>query len=363
MARDDPQTFLGSRPTIEIDETSYPMLRMNLRSLRMTEALGGLSSLEVSFTDWVDAPDGSRGFGAMGSDHPLRIGKTILVGMGTETEPREIFRGTITAIESEVDQGTAPVITVFAEDLLFALRQTRRAHLYEAKSPKQVCEEIAGFHDLPVEVRDGLDEPARDWLQAGQSDLAFLREVLGKLDADLQVVEGTLQIGPIADQERTMVELYSPGSLVRARARADIATQSGEIVVSAMDIGGGERVQASVTSAQNPGPGEGALGTAYLAAHFDAYKTQVRCQGALEQAGADAFAQAAFRQQARRFVRIEGTAVGTPQLRVGSFAVISGMNPAFVNQYLIAEAHHWFDRENGYFTDFTALGAHFGEQP
>ncbi|GAA4049526.1 phage late control D family protein [Parerythrobacter jejuensis] len=363
MARDDNQTYIGTRPTIEIDEQSYPMLLRNLRSLRMTEALGGLSSIEITYTDWIDAPDGTRGFGAMGDDHPMRIGRPVLVGMGPEEDPIEIFRGIITAVESEIEDGRPPVITLFAEDLLFPLRQTRRSFLYEAKTPKQVCEEIAGFHNLSVEVRDGLDEPARDWLQMGQSDLAFLRAILGKLDADLQMVENTLQIGPIADQERTEVELASPGNLIRARARADIATQSGEIAVSAMDIVGGDKVEASVTSADSPGPGEGADGKAYLDAHFAAYRTQHRSQGPMEQGGVDAYAAAAFRQQAREFVRIEGTASGNTQMRVGSFAIISGMNPAFINQYLVVEANHWFDANAGYFVDFTALGAFFGEQP
>ena len=53
MALDDPQAVHSTLPTIEVDGMSYPLLTRNIVAVRREEALGGMSSLELSVTDWV----------------------------------------------------------------------------------------------------------------------------------------------------------------------------------------------------------------------------------------------------------------------------------------------------------------------
>ena len=77
---------------------------------------------------------------------------------------------------------------------------------------------------------------------------------------------------------------------------------------------------------------------------------------------ADIIARSHFGQQARRFVRAQGTVRGNPEMRAGSVALMSGMNPAFANRYLIVEAVHRYSDSGGYSTDFTGHCAYFGGQ-
>ncbi len=362
MARDDNPAFASHRPTLEIAGQRFPLLARNLRSLRMVEGQGGLSSLEACFTDWIDGPDGVRGFAAHGADNPLKLGSTIMVGAGPADSPQEIFSGVITAIESRIEPGEPPTIAIMAEDLLFGLRQQRRSKLWEDKSPADICRALCEDHRLTPEVRDGLDRPVRNWMQLAQSDLAFLRSVLASVDADVQMVGDRMQAGPIADQERTALSLAAPGDLVRLRVTADIAEQHGEAMVSAIDVDGGAMVQTLATSGQM-GPGEGSTAAQFLDAHFSAGRRQIPGEGPAAQDGTDVRAKAAFSRAARGFVRAEGTTIGNPELRVGSVAMISGMNPAFANRYLVVEAEHRFDMSEGYFTDFVAHCAFYGDRP
>ncbi|WP_370034237.1 phage late control D family protein [Qipengyuania mesophila] len=359
MARDDPPTLFSARPTVRIGTMEYPMLADQVTAMEMREATGGMSSLEISFTDWVTAPDGSAGYGALGSDQPFKLGEEIAVYAGPSGGPQEIFKGLITALESEVCADRGPQLTVLAEDLLFTMRRARRSRLFEDMSPKMVVEQIAGEYSLTPQVRDGLDDPVKTWAQLAETDLAFLRRVLALLDADLQLVGTDLQVGPVARDQRTEVELAFPDKLVALRATADLADQFGETSVSGMDIDAGEQAEASMMEGEL-GPGEGGLAKDILARKFQPYRNHLKEHGPVDVSWAQAMAKSAHGRQARKFLRAHGTAVGDPRIRVGSWLTLTGLNPMFANQYVVAEAVHRFDLENGYQTDFVAECARFG---
>lgn len=359
MARDDPPALYSARPTVRIGTMEYPMLADQVTAMEMRETVGGMSSLELSFTDWVTAPDGSAGFGALGSEQPFRLGEEIAVYAGPSGGPQEIFNGLITALESEVCADRGPQITVLAEDLLFTMRRTRRSRLFEDMSPRSVLEEIAQEYSLSPQVRDGLDEPVKTWAQLAETDLAFLRRVLAVVDADMQLVGTDLQAGPLARDERTSLELAFPDTLLQLRATADLADQFGEASVSGMDIEAGEIAEAAMSEGEL-GPGGGALAADVLGRKFQRYCNHLVEQGPVDAALAERQAKSAYARQARKFLTARGTAVGDPRLRVGSWLTLLGVNPMFANQYSVTEAVHRFDLDGGYRTEFTAECAHFG---
>ena len=359
MARDDPPAFFSARPTVRIGTMEYPMLAEQVSAMEMREAVGGMSSLEISFADWVTAPDGSAGFGALGDDQPFRLGEEIAIYAGPSGGPQEIFKGLITALESEVCADRGPQITVLAEDLLFTMRRTRRSRLFEEISPAGVVEEIASEYSLQPQIREGLDEPVKTWAQLAETDLAFLRRVLALVDADLQLVGSDLQVGPIARDERATLELAFPHTLVALRATADLADQYGEASVSGMDIEEGRQADASASDGEL-GPGEGGLARDVLARKFQTYRNHLHEHGPLDPSWARTMARTAYAKQARRFLTARGTALGDPRIRIGSWLTLTGVNPMFANQYVVAEAIHRFDLANGYQTDFTAECAYFG---
>jgi phage protein D len=349
----------SARPTLRLEGTEYPLLSRNVHRMVMREQTGGLSTLELSLIDWIATPDGRAGYGAVG-DSPLKLGRQISVYAGDATGPQEIFAGRIVALEAELRRDGAPLITVIAEDALFLARRRRRRRLLEDASPADVVRTIAGDHGLRPEIRDGLDAPVRDWMQMNESDLAFLRRVLAMVDADLQMVGDAMQVGPRARDARTELALAYPRDLISARITADLAEQVTALTLSGFDAATGEAVEANAAERQL-GPGSGEDGASVLGRAFDAVEDHLGFEANLAQAEADAFVAAAARALARRFVRVDATTQGHPELRVGSWVSLDGVNPAFANVYCVTAATHRFDDHDGYLTDFRAESGYLGE--
>src|SRR5260221_8536319 len=277
MPLDETLRVISARPTIRLDGQELPLLTQNIVKLRMREAMGGLSTLELVLVDILSHPDGHADYGAT-AESPLKLGAALKVYMGESAEPQEIFDGFVTAMEAEVGPSSAPTFTLLAEDRLFKARKTRRSRTFEDMSPADIVRAIAGDYGLTPEVRDGLDAPTATWAQINESDLAFLRRILERFDADIQVVAGSLQAGPCARDARTSVELTLGGNLVRARMTADLADQATEVRVGSFDPATGEAVVASATEGEM-GPGTGRDGPAVLREAFDTKREHVGHQG------------------------------------------------------------------------------------
>jgi len=359
MPLDDSSPIISARPTIRIDGQELPLLTQNITRLRMREAAGGLSTLELVLVDLLSFPDGHAGYGAT-AESPLKLGAAIKVYTGNTTEPQEIFDGFVTAMEAEVGPDFAPLFTLLAEDRLFKARKTRRTRTFEDASPADIVRTIAANHGLTPEVRDGLDTPTATWAQMNESDLAFLRRILERFDADIQVVGDALQAGPCARDARTTVSLALGGNLIRARMMADLADQVTEIRVGSFDPATGEAVVATATAGEM-GPGAGRNGPAVLGEKFEARREHVGHQGPLTDSEGDQVARAQYGRRARRFVRVDASAQGDANIRVGSHVSITAVNPFFVNTYVVVEATHRFDLENGFLTEFIAEGAYLGD--
>lgn len=359
MALADPPLYTAS-PAIEIDGKSYPLVAANLERLRVTEAQGGLSSLEVSLTDEAMLADGSATHAA-GAGSPLQLGAGIRVFAGpAEVQAFEIFDGQITAIEGEIREGGAPLFSVLAEDRLFAARRIRRTRLFEAKSAKDLFEQIATDHGLTAEVRDGVDTNPADWMQADETDLAFLRRVLESCDSDVQIVGAKMQVGRTGMNRRALVSLAAGASLKSAQIIADIAEQVSEIRLASFDPASGEAVDSKSTCG-GFGPGKGKTGADLLGEKFSAVKMHLGRFGPMTDPAARKRAQYECERRARAFVTVTGSATGNGQIRVGSWLELSGVNPQFANEYAVTKAVHRWDRSDGYRTDFEAQSAYLGE--
>ena len=359
MALADPFLYTAS-PTVEVGGMSYPLIASNLERMRVVEALGGLSSLELVLTDSVTRDDGTMAHAA-GAGSPLELGAGIRVFAGAaEVRAFEIFDGQITAIESELRDAGAPTFTVLAEDRLFPARRKRRTRLFDDSPLSDVLDAIASDYGLTAEVRDGVDTTARDWMQLDETDLAFLRRILHLCDADVQIVGDRLQVGRVGMDRRSLVALTAGSNLKQVRITADIAEQVSEIRLASFDPGTGEPADATAP-ASGFGPGTGKTGADLLAEKFSAVTMHSGRSGPLTDSEADMLAQYDSDRRARAFVTARGTAQGNGELRVGSWIELGGVNAQFANQYSVVRAVHRFDRLHGYETDFEAQCAYLGE--
>lgn len=357
MALADP--LYATSPTIEFGGQSYPLVQQNLVQMRMREALGGLSSLELSFVDAVE--EGGTSHYAAGAGSPLELGAGVRVfGGAHEVGAPEIFDGQVTALEAEIREGRPPLITVLAEDRLFPARRRRRTRLFEEQKLGDVISDIGGDYGLTPEVRDGIDQTTRNWMQADETDLAFMRRILHDYDCDMQVVGNRLQVGRVGMDRRSLVTLALGNTLISARITADVAEQVNTLKLGSFDPGAGEIVD-SDGDAAGFGPGSGTSGPDILREKFAEVTMHLGREPPLTDSDGTKLAELEGQRRARSFVRVDGCARGDGNLRVGSWVELTGVNPRFANQYAVRSAVHRFDLEDGYRTDFVAESAYLGE--
>ena len=349
----------SARPTLRIDGQQNDRVDQQIVEMTMREQVGGLSSAEVRLLDSTSGQDGVESF-SFGDGATFKLGCELRLYAGMTTTPQEIFRGKVSAVEVTIGADGPPTFAVLAEDALQKARKNRISATYEQSSPADVVRTVASRLGLTAQVADGLDAPTCTWVQVNESDLAFLRRILERFDADMQMVGDTLQVGPRGRESRGTLDLIYGQNLLRLRATADLADVAPSVRVSGWDPRQGSTVTSTATSG-TLGPGSGRAGKDLVAQALDSSRVEhVGIAGELSQQEADAVAKALFARRARRFVRAHGTAQGNPKLRVGAWVNLIGVNPMLATACTVVEASHRFDQTQGYTTDFVAESAYMG---
>ena len=350
--------IFSARPTLRIAGQEDARLSALLTAMRMEESEGGMSTLELHVTNWVATGDGHTEH-AFDSGSTLCLGAELGVYAGDAATPRELFKGKVSALEMVCNYGAPPELVVLAEDALTAARHARRSQVYVDKSPADVVRAVAGNLGLQVGVA-GLDSPVATWAQLNETDLGFLRRLLARFDADLQVVDSSLQVAARQDAGRGVIDLTLYSQLARVRICADLAHQVTASTIAGWNEKTGAAASGSATSLAHAGPGSGKSGIDWLQQVFGDRSEHLSAPAVATDPEAQAVAQAALDQRTRRFVRAEGLSEGNAQLRVGATVAISGVSPQFDNSYYVVRASHLFDMKQGYRTEFNAECAYLG---
>lgn len=346
-----------ARPTIRINGEEKPRVTGLLRGMEMTEQEDGLSTLELRLDNV--AADGTGGADlAFEDEASFKLGDTASVYCGEESNPTEIFRGVISALEAEFAEDAAPRLVALAEDTLQKARLKRRTRTFDNRSIADIARDVAGDLGLTPQIT-GFSQPIGMQVQLNESDLAFLRRLLARYDGDLQVVGGELHVSPRNDVRRGAVELAMHSQLRRVNVLADLAHQVNEVTVTGWDASQGQRVTGRSSGAQR-GPGSGRRGTDLLSSALGRRTHQIGHLAVRTNEEATALANATFDERQRRFVTASGTAEGNPAIRTGSHLRLTGLGSRFDNTYYVTRCCHRFDLERGYETDFTAESAFLG---
>jgi uncharacterized protein len=348
----------SARPTLRLDGQEDERASLLLSSMVMDESEGGLSTLTLQFDNWVATGDGAAEL-AFGSGSRLRLGCQLSLYAGDAAAPAEIFQGRISALEASFDDGRPPQLVALAEDALGAARRHRHSAVYTDMSPADVVRRIAGDLGLAADV-SGLDAPVCTWAQVNETDLGFLRRLLGRFDADLQVVGQNLQVAPRSEVQRGSLELTLYSQLSRVRISADLAHQATAVSVAGWNAVDGRAVSATASAITHAGPGEGRSGLAWAADTLGDRSDHLGQPAVCSDDEARAVAEAALDQRARRFVCAEGVAEGNARLRVGCHVRLRGLGTAFDNTYYVHRACHRFDLRHGYRVEFGAECAYLG---
>ncbi len=344
-------------PTVMVDGQLNDKVTTQLLGMKMTEHEAGMSDLELRFSNFGSFSGGIADQ-VFEDGTILKLGTALIVYAGDVSSPTEIFRGKVTALEANFPGAAPPELILLAEDALQGARMTRRTKNWDSTSLSDIVQQVASGLSL-TPVSSGLDTTIGSELQFNESDLHFLRRLLARYDADMQVVGTELHATPRSQAQRNTIELDMNSQLHEVRILADLAHQVTQVTATGWDFHQGQTI--SVTSQTTSlGPGSGQTGSSWLQQALSTRSEQAAQFAILNQSDAQALVDAEYAQRSRRFVVARGVAEGNPSLRVGSVLTLTGLGPRFSNTYYTTAAVHRFDTDHGYRTEFTAECAYLG---
>jgi len=352
-----PNAAYKAVPTVKVDGQLNDRVTEQLLAMEMRECEGGMSSVELRFSNRGTFAGSVADF-AFEDGAVLKLGAELTIGAGDVDSPTEIFRGKITGLEETFPADGAAELVVLAEDSLQAARMNQRSKTWENVSLADVVRQVASNLGL-TPVVDGLDQNIGTQQQFNESDLRFLRRLLARYDADLQIVGSNLNASPRAQAQRNTLELDIEGELRSVRVLADLSHQVSQVTVTGWDYQQGKAISAT-SQKTGLGAASGKNGTDWLQQALAQRSLQLAQFASLDKGEAQALADAEYSQRARRFVVAHGVAQGNPTLRVGSYLSLKGLGPRFSNTYYTTSTTHRFDTNSGYQTEFAAECAYLG---
>jgi phage protein D len=344
-------------PTVMVDGQLNDKVTAQLLGMRMTEHEAGMSDLELRLSNFGSF-SGGLADQVFEDGTILKLGAALIVYAGIVSAPTEIFRGKVTALEGIFPSNGPPELVVLAEDALQGARMQRRTKNWDNTSLSAIIQDVANGLGL-TPVSSGLDATIGSALQLNESDLHFLRRLLARYDADLQVVGTELHAAPRSQAQRNTIELAMNSQLHEVRILADLAHQVTQITATGWDFNQGQAVS-TTSQTTSLGPGAGQTGADWVRQALSPRSEQLAQFATLNQSDAQALADAEYAQRARRFVVARGVVEGNPTLRVGSALTLTGLGPRFSNTYYTTAAVHRFDTDLGYRTEFVAECAYLG---
>jgi len=336
----------GARPSIEIEGQRDATLTSALQTLLIVESSDGLYRCEATFGNW----GGTERAGFQHFDRSkLEFGKGFVVKLGSGAA---LFDGRISAITAAYPDGGPPQVGVCAEDRLQDLRMTRRTRSFDQVSAGDVIRSIANDHGLQPQVNLS-GQTYKLLAQVNQSDLAFIRDLARREDAQVWVEGSNLKAAQRPQRNGSTVELAWAGSLREFHVSADLAHQRTKLVAAGWNVGDKEAAKHEATAAAIGGElNGGASGAQTLQSAFGERADTLA--HALPTTGAEAqvLAEASFRNMARRFVVGRGVAETRPELRVGAKVSLGSVGPLFEGEYTVTDVRHRFDARTGLRTEF-----------
>lgn len=341
-----------ARPSIRVDgQIDTALGEQYLTAMLVEESVYGLFRCEATFTNW--GPRNGGGEGLVHFDRrTLDFGKPFSAEFGPPDNTNAVFAGRISAIEARYPQGRPPELTILAEDRFQDLRMERRTRSFEDVSDADVIKQIASAQGLTAQV-DVQGPTYRVLAQLNQSDLAFLRERVAAIDAEIWIDNRTLYAQMRARRSSGTIAFAYGRNLLEFSVLADLADQRTAVHVCGWDVGGkqaiDEQAGASVLGSElnSLRSGSAVLGQA-LAQRRERIVSAVP----LSSDEARRMAEARYRERARRFVHGSGTVDGNVRVRVGAIVDLSGLGPLFDGKYYVTLARHTFDQRHGYRTFF-----------
>jgi phage protein D len=212
---------------------------------------------------------------------------------------------------------------------------------------------VAGDHGLTA--KSDIPGPTYKLLsQVNQSDLAFVRERARAVGAEVWLEGTDLHVKPRASRTGGPVRMTYGKELREFSVLSDLAQQRTSLTVSGWDVTGKEGLRYEATDQTVQGELNGdSSGASVLRQALGDRKESLAHTMPMTSREAQDRAEAAFRQQARRFLTGRGIAEPDGRIRAGVHVELEGLGPLFSGKYCVTEVAHLFDGMRGMRTEFT----------
>jgi len=352
-------TSFVSTPVLTVAGQVNAVAAGNLVSLTTEETIAGMYWCEARFVNY-GYRNTAPGYLYLGRD-VFDFGATLAVAFGPQGGSQQVFAGKISAIQADYPPGDQAQVLIFAEDGLQDLRMTRRTRTFDDSSTADIASALAGEHGLTPSVN--LDGPTRKvTAQLNQSDLAFLRMLARRDDAEVWLESTTLHLSRRPDRDGGTIALSYGADLLSFSVRADLAEQCAQVGVTGWDVAGKDAIaETADSSAFGAELASGdTSGSDVLTKAIGKRTENIVNATPLTSDDARAVARAAYLERARRFVCGTGTTGGTPALQVGARVTLDGLGGLFNGSYYVSRSRHMFDLALGYRTEFDVERAGIG---
>lgn len=352
----DTATYASAAPAFAIDGRTVPELGRDLLRLDIEEGRLGLRTMVARLSAVGPQSDGSVESLLYLDGELVDLGSPITATLGAPAEIRQVFAGSVSALEITFEEGGYPVVSVFAEDALMHLRMTSRSATHREATDGDILRAIAAEHGLGARV--DIDEQTYPVIQQmAESDLAFLRRRARRINAELWVdADEVLHLADRRHREGPRLDLVQGNDLITVSARADLAHQRSAVAVRGWDRRRvevvDERAGADAVAAEAVGDRTGPRVVSQVFGETALARAE---REAADASQARAYAQAEMLRRARGFVAVDGTTVGTPDLVPGAHLTLHRVGRPFEGGgYRAVHVHHSYDLTVGYRTGFHA---------
>jgi len=344
--------FTNTRPIFSVDGQLREDFQESITGMVVNRPLHGCAHAELTLTNWGTLE---------GEDDPdlifndLSFGAEIKIEMGEEN-PATLFEGEVTGIEEQYGDG-APTLAILLQDKLHRLARTRQSRSYEEFSPDDIINALASDAGLSADVQ--VSNIIDSWHQINESNLAFLLRLTGRFDIGLRLDGNTLR----AKQEEAdaePVQLVAQDSALRVRLLADLNHQPLSTKVQGYNVGTAESVD-HIADQFSPAP-TGDTANDILNTLSWPGEEVIPQPFARSQAEAEAYAQAHFQNQAKRFIRGDIACQGEALLTSGREIELTGVSARLEGTYQVVHCTHRFDSQNGFETHLKVNKAHWSPQ-
>jgi phage protein D len=289
----------------------------------------------------------------------IKIGQELKIKFGEagNKSDEDAFVGEVVAIETDLKMHGDISMFIRAYDRSHRLHRGRHTKTYLKMKDSEIAAQVASSAGLQSDVET--TQGVHDWVvQDNQTNWEFLQERAAVHGFEVQVRDKTLVFKPPPSVEREEVPLTWNQEMLSFKGTKTTGDQVNKVEVRGWDPINKKEV---VGRAENPNhlpeleEGENHGGNVAKSAFQKEAVMVTAREPIFNQAQADRLAQTILDELAGGFITARGTAIGNPQLQLGSKVDIKNVGKHFTGKYVVTQITHRFEPE-GWNIDFEVSG-------